>query len=275
MASASVGSGPSSVSRWPRRGPPFSAAACWWRWRCWPSTEPSRSCGTRPSPRRSSPSSSGDSTLPPPVPCRSSSSCSVRAPHRRRLRARQRTDESGRSPGRRGPGAAPVGSRHGAGGGGLRRGQRARSRRSHRDPRLLARPRGPVPTLPAAASLSSAAWHSAGDGAGAAALATVAALPVALLSVRYPGRTTMMLERSTYLVLALPGVVIALSCSCSSPSATPPSFTSAVSCSSPPTPSCSSLWPWWPCGPRWRRPRRHSRRWPGVSAAIPGWCCGG
>jgi len=66
-------------------------------------------------------------------------------------------------------------------------------------------------TLPAAASLSSAAWHSAGYSAAAAALATVAALPVALLSVRHPGRTTMMLERSTFLVLALPGIVIALS----------------------------------------------------------------
>jgi len=65
-------------------------------------------------------------------------------------------------------------------------------------------------TLPAAASLSSAAWHSAGYSAGAAALATAAALPVALLSVRHPGRMTMALERSTFLVLALPGVVIAL-----------------------------------------------------------------
>ena len=65
-------------------------------------------------------------------------------------------------------------------------------------------------TLPAAASLSSAAWHSAGYSAAAAAVATVAALPVALLSVRHPGRTTMALERSTFLVLALPGIVIAL-----------------------------------------------------------------
>jgi iron(III) transport system permease protein len=65
-------------------------------------------------------------------------------------------------------------------------------------------------TLPAAASLSSAAWHSAGYSAAAAALATVAALPVALLAVRHPGRATMLLERSTFLVLALPGIVIAL-----------------------------------------------------------------
>ena len=65
-------------------------------------------------------------------------------------------------------------------------------------------------TLPAAASLSSAAWHSAAYSAAAAAVATVAALPVALLSVRHPGRLTTVLERSTFLILALPGVVIAL-----------------------------------------------------------------
>jgi iron(III) transport system permease protein len=65
-------------------------------------------------------------------------------------------------------------------------------------------------TLPAAASLSSAAAHSIGYSAAAAALTTVAAVPVALLSVRHPGRSTMALERSTFLVLALPGIVIAL-----------------------------------------------------------------
>jgi iron(III) transport system permease protein len=66
-------------------------------------------------------------------------------------------------------------------------------------------------TLPAAATLWSAAGHSVLYGALAALVATAAAIPVALLSVRHPGRTTMVLERSTFLVLALPGVVIALS----------------------------------------------------------------
>ena len=47
----------------------------------------------------------------------------------------------------------------------------------------------------------------------AAALATVAALPVALLAVRHPGRVRHLLERSTYLVLAMPGVVIAFALS--------------------------------------------------------------
>ncbi len=64
-------------------------------------------------------------------------------------------------------------------------------------------------TLPSA-SLGSAAWHTALYGGSAALVATVAALPVALLSVRWPARSTMAIERSTYLVLAMPGLVIAL-----------------------------------------------------------------
>ena len=43
-----------------------------------------------------------------------------------------------------------------------------------------------------------------------AALDTAAALPVALLAVRHPGRARHLLERSTYLVLAMPGLVAAL-----------------------------------------------------------------
>ena len=64
-------------------------------------------------------------------------------------------------------------------------------------------------TLPSA-SLASAAWHTAAYGSAAGLLATVLALPVALLSLRYPGRAPMVIERSTYLVLAVPGLVIAL-----------------------------------------------------------------
>ena len=62
-------------------------------------------------------------------------------------------------------------------------------------------------------SLASAALHTAVYGVGAGALATVAALPIALLAVRYPGRVRHLLERSTYLVLAMPGVVIAFALS--------------------------------------------------------------
>ena len=72
-------SGPHLLARHPGPGPPgrARAAACWWRWPCWPSTGPSRSCATRPSPPRSSPSLQGGSTSPPPAACRWSSSCSA------------------------------------------------------------------------------------------------------------------------------------------------------------------------------------------------------
>jgi len=50
-------------------------------------------------------------------------------------------------------------------------------------------------------------WYSAV----AAVLATMAALPVAFLAVRYPSRLSRVLERLGYLVQGLPGLVIALS----------------------------------------------------------------
>jgi iron(III) transport system permease protein len=59
-------------------------------------------------------------------------------------------------------------------------------------------------------SLLSSAAHTAGYGLGAGLLATLMALPVALLAVRHGGRAYHLLERSTYLVLVMPGVVIAL-----------------------------------------------------------------
>jgi iron(III) transport system permease protein len=61
--------------------------------------------------------------------------------------------------------------------------------------------------------MASAGWHTALYSGTAAALATVMALPVALLAVRHKGRTGRFLERSSYLVLAMPGVVIALALS--------------------------------------------------------------
>jgi iron(III) transport system permease protein len=62
-------------------------------------------------------------------------------------------------------------------------------------------------------SLLDAAWHTALYSGLAAALATLMALPVALLAVRHRGRVYQLLERSTYLVLAMPGLVIALALS--------------------------------------------------------------
>lgn len=62
-------------------------------------------------------------------------------------------------------------------------------------------------------SMADATWHTAEYGAAAAAIATVMALPVALLATRKPGRASHGVERSTYLVLAMPGLVIALALS--------------------------------------------------------------
>ena len=45
----------------------------------------------------------------------------------------------------------------------------------------------------------------------AAAVAALAALPIAVLAVRFPGRMSLLAERATYLGYALPGIVLALS----------------------------------------------------------------
>jgi iron(III) transport system permease protein len=65
----------------------------------------------------------------------------------------------------------------------------------------------------AGVSLSSAALHTALYAAGAGLLDTVAALPIALLALRHSSRLRFLLERSTYLVLAMPGVVAAFALS--------------------------------------------------------------
>jgi iron(III) transport system permease protein len=68
---------------------------------------------------------------------------------------------------------------------------------------------GTSSTLPSA-SIANAAVATIGYSAAAAVLATIAALPVALLVERYRSKPTMLLERSTYIVQALPGLVVAL-----------------------------------------------------------------
>jgi iron(III) transport system permease protein len=65
-------------------------------------------------------------------------------------------------------------------------------------------------TLPQA-SLAIATGNTFAFAAAAGVVATVAALPIALLSVRYPRRRVMALERTNMVVLAVPGLVIALS----------------------------------------------------------------
>ena len=62
-------------------------------------------------------------------------------------------------------------------------------------------------------SLGSAAVYTVVYGLSAAFVATLMALPVALLVARHPGRLHQFLERTTFLVLAMPGLVVALALS--------------------------------------------------------------
>lgn len=60
------------------------------------------------------------------------------------------------------------------------------------------------------AELASAASTSVGLGVAAAVLTTLLALPVASLAVRHRSRASTLVERSTYVANALPGIVVAL-----------------------------------------------------------------
>jgi iron(III) transport system permease protein len=66
-------------------------------------------------------------------------------------------------------------------------------------------------TLPAVATVGQATWTTITYSAWGALLAVAAALPVALMSFRRQTRTRAILERSTFVTQAVPGVVIALS----------------------------------------------------------------
>lgn len=66
-------------------------------------------------------------------------------------------------------------------------------------------------TLPATVSVASAAGYSALYSGAGAFIATVLAFPLCLLAARHPNRMTAALERSAFVVQALPGLVIALS----------------------------------------------------------------
>jgi iron(III) transport system permease protein len=66
-------------------------------------------------------------------------------------------------------------------------------------------------TLPAAATLGQATWNSLIYSALGASAAVVLALPVALIAFRRSSSLRLNLQRSTYIPLALPGVVVALS----------------------------------------------------------------
>jgi iron(III) transport system permease protein len=55
------------------------------------------------------------------------------------------------------------------------------------------------------------AWHSIWAAGLAAVVATICALPVAILAVRFPSRITTAIERCSYIGFGLPGIVVALS----------------------------------------------------------------
>ncbi len=69
--------------------------------------------------------------------------------------------------------------------------------------------RGSSTTLPSA-SILAALGHTAAYSAAAAAAATALAVPVTALSLRHRNRLTILIERLSYLPMALPGLVIAL-----------------------------------------------------------------
>ncbi len=54
------------------------------------------------------------------------------------------------------------------------------------------------------------AWNSVSVSALAAVVSVLVALPVVILAVRFPGRMASVIERSTYMGFALPGIVVAL-----------------------------------------------------------------
>jgi iron(III) transport system permease protein len=66
-------------------------------------------------------------------------------------------------------------------------------------------------TLPAVATVGQATWTTVRYSAWGALVSVAAALPVALMSFRVRSRTRAVIERSTFVSRAVPGVVIALS----------------------------------------------------------------
>ena len=58
--------------------------------------------------------------------------------------------------------------------------------------------------------LWNSAWNSVSVSALAAVVSVLVALPVVILTVRFPGRMASLIERSTYMGFALPGIVVAL-----------------------------------------------------------------
>ena len=158
------------------------------------------------------------------------------------------------------PRASALGRRHGAGAARARRAAR-RSRSASRSTRSpTGSSQGTSSTLPPVSILQRRASTRPLYSGAAAALATVAALPVALLVERHRSRAT---RRDRALDLHRPGAARASwsrSRSSTSRSATCRASTSRASSSSSPTRSCSSRSRSSPCAPGSRRRRPGSRR---------------
>ena len=227
--------------RHPRRLPAGRHGACW------PSTARSRSSATRPSPPRSSPSSSVRSTCPPRARsrwCWSLLSLLVLGGGR---------GWPGAGAGSAGPAARPSGSppRHrlGRATGPVLAGFAAPGRPGPRAcrsaPASTGWPQAAGASLPGV-SMPSATWHTAAY----SALRRRAghAHGAAGRDARGPppgGRPAGSCERSTYLVLAMPGVVIALSLSYFTERyADGVRLPERADAGRWPTRSCSSRWPW-------------------------------
>ena len=125
-------------------------------------------------------------------------------------------------------------------------------------------------------ALPAAALTTGGYGVAAAALDTVLALPVALLAVRHPGRIRLLLERTTYLVLAMPGVVAAFALSYFTQHyANGFGYQTRAAAGAVLRRSCSSRSPWWASRPRWPGRPPAWTTWPARWAAAGSRCCSG
>ena len=190
-----------------RSGRRCSAAACSSRCTCSPSSARSRSCASRRSRPRSTPSSRSASTRQPPRRCRSCSSaarCWSSAARRRRGAARHARRQ------RRAPPRVPLRLGRRAAAGACRAGRTARRSRSASRVRRSSTGSRREPRRRSRRPRSVGATDHDAPASPRPRCSPSRALPVALLVGGTDGPASRLLERSTYIVQALPGIVVAL-----------------------------------------------------------------
>ena len=202
------------------------------------------------------------------VPTRLRAVAGAGAPELRRARAARALARRGAGVSRTGPLAQRAARRHRLGraaaarAGGLRgRSGRPRAGRAGRRRASTGCSSAAHDATSTGVSLLDAAWHTALYSGVAAALATLMALPVAMLAVRHRGRA-LPAARAQH----LPGAgdaragdragAVVLHRALRRRVPVPERAAAGRS----PTPSCSSRWRWWACAPRSRRRRSASRR---------------